>query len=354
MVTAVAAEVGERASTAGALITVMDDRSLELAVQIDETEIGLVQLGQRVEQHLGALADETFVGEVTTISPVGRIQQNIPIFDVTIALDNPELVLRPGMTAEAEIVVRRSRQHRDGALAGGAERPRPQLHPGRAARRHLRADTGAGDRHRRLQHHPPGRAPARRRGAGPRRGPGRRPAPDRQSAARALPLRGAWAVTPVLRLDQVTKAYGAGDSAFWALKGVSFDIYEGEMVALMGPSGSGKTTLMNIIGILDRQSDGHYLLGGEDVTDLNEKRRAEVRNRTIGFVFQAFHLLPRLSVLENVEVPLTYAGYAPRVRRARALDMLDKVGLSDKTRSRPTQLSGGQKQAGGDRSARWP
>ena len=151
-------------------------------------------------------------------------------------------------------------------------------------------------------------------------------------------------MTPVLRLDQVTKAYGAGDSAFWALKGVSFDIYEGEMVALMGPSGSGKTTLMNIIGILDRQSDGHYLLGGEDVTDLNEKRRAEVRNRTIGFVFQAFHLLPRLSVLENVEVPLTYAGYAPRVRRARALDMLDKVGLSDKTRSRPTQLSGGQKQ----------
>ncbi len=151
-------------------------------------------------------------------------------------------------------------------------------------------------------------------------------------------------MTPVLRLEQVTKAYGAGDSAFWALKGVSFDIYEGEMVALMGPSGSGKTTLMNIIGILDRQSDGHYLLGGEDVTDLNEQRRAEVRNRTIGFVFQAFHLLPRLSVLENVEVPLTYAGYAPRVRRARALDMLDKVGLSDKTRSRPTQLSGGQKQ----------
>ncbi len=106
VVTAVAAEVGERASTAGALITVMDDRSLELAVQIDETEIGLVQLGQRAEVLLDAQPDETFVGEVTTISPVGRIQQNIPIFDVTIALDNPELVLRPGMTAEAEIVVR--------------------------------------------------------------------------------------------------------------------------------------------------------------------------------------------------------------------------------------------------------
>ena len=106
VVTAVAAEVGERASTAGALITVMDDRSLELTVQIDETEIGLVQLGQRAEVLLDAQLDETLVGEVTTISPVGRIQQNIPIFDVTIALDNPELVLRPGMTAEAEIVVR--------------------------------------------------------------------------------------------------------------------------------------------------------------------------------------------------------------------------------------------------------
>ena len=149
---------------------------------------------------------------------------------------------------------------------------------------------------------------------------------------------------PVLRLEDVEKAYPIGDDEFLALKGVSFDIHEGEMVALMGPSGSGKSTLMNIIGILDRPSGGRYLLRGEDVGDLGEIDRAELRNEYIGFVFQSFHLLPRLNLLENVEVPLTYAGYGPAVRRERALDMLEKVGLADKWRNLPSQLSGGQKQ----------
>jgi putative ABC transport system ATP-binding protein len=116
------------------------------------------------------------------------------------------------------------------------------------------------------------------------------------------------------------------------------------MVALMGPSGSGKTTLMQIIGLLDRPSAGTYVLTGEDVTILTENERAEARNREIGFVFQAFHLLPRLSVLENVEVPLTYAGVAAPERRARALEVLEKVGLAGKEHHFPSQLSGGQKQ----------
>ena len=149
---------------------------------------------------------------------------------------------------------------------------------------------------------------------------------------------------PVLRLEQVRKSYPLAQEQFWALKGVSFDVHEGEMVSLMGPSGSGKTTLMNIIGLLDRPSSGHYQLRGQDVSQLGENARAAVRNRMIGFVFQAFHLLPRLSVLENVEVPLTYAGVPRRERRARSSAMLEKVGLGDKLRNRPTQLSGGQKQ----------
>ena len=112
----------------------------------------------------------------------------------------------------------------------------------------------------------------------------------------------------------------------------------------MGPSGSGKTTLMQIIGLLDRPSAGQYVLRGQDVTELSENERAEARNREIGFVFQAFHLLPRMSVLENVEVPMTYAGYGAAERRERALEVLQKVGLGDKWRNLPSQLSGGQKQ----------
>ena len=149
---------------------------------------------------------------------------------------------------------------------------------------------------------------------------------------------------PVLSLHDVTKAYDVGGGKFWALKGVSFDVLEGEMVALMGPSGSGKSTLMNIIGILDRQTSGSYHLRGEDVSDLDESQRAEARNTYIGFVFQAFHLLPRFSILENVEVPLLYAGVPPRERRERAYALLEQVGLGAKTQSTPSQISGGQKQ----------
>ncbi|GIW33946.1 ABC transporter ATP-binding protein [Meiothermus sp.] len=148
----------------------------------------------------------------------------------------------------------------------------------------------------------------------------------------------------VVALDQVRKVYKSGALEFEALKGVSLEIRSGEMVALMGPSGSGKTTLMQIIGLLDRPTSGQYHLAGQDVTTLSENQRAEMRNQEIGFVFQAFHLLPRLNVLENVEVPLIYAGYGPEERRERALEVLQKVGLGDKLKNLPSQLSGGQKQ----------
>ncbi len=150
--------------------------------------------------------------------------------------------------------------------------------------------------------------------------------------------------TPVLELSGVRKLYQTGEVEFEALRGVDLRVQAGEMVALMGPSGSGKTTLMQIIGLLDRASQGHYLLGGRDVTALSENERAEARNEEIGFVFQAFHLLPRLNLLENVEVPLTYAGYSASERRERAMHVLRRVGLESKAKNLPSQISGGQKQ----------
>lgn len=148
----------------------------------------------------------------------------------------------------------------------------------------------------------------------------------------------------VVDIRDVRRVYETGDIVFEALRGVSVQIMRGEMVALMGPSGSGKTTLMQIIGLLDRPSSGTYALGGRDVTTLTENERAEARNTDIGFVFQAFHLLPRLSLVENVEVPLTYAGVPPRERRERAMHVLARVGLDSKARNLPSQISGGQKQ----------
>lgn len=152
------------------------------------------------------------------------------------------------------------------------------------------------------------------------------------------------AKVPVLQLNDITRTFKMGETEFQALKGVSFDVHEGEMVALMGPSGSGKSTMMNIIGILDKQTTGSYSLRGQDVTHMEENERAAIRNVYIGFVFQAFHILPRLNLLENVEVPLVYAGYGARVRHERAMEMLERVGLADKARNLPSQISGGQKQ----------
>jgi putative ABC transport system ATP-binding protein len=148
----------------------------------------------------------------------------------------------------------------------------------------------------------------------------------------------------ILKLEGITKVYTMGEIEFQALKGVSLEIFDGDMVALMGPSGSGKTTLMQVIGLLDRPTNGEYYLRGRNVTELTENERSEARNLEIGFVFQAFHLLSRQNLLENVEVPLTYAGWNARDRRERAMQMLEKVGLADKARNLPSQISGGQKQ----------
>jgi putative ABC transport system ATP-binding protein len=149
---------------------------------------------------------------------------------------------------------------------------------------------------------------------------------------------------PLIGLENVAKVYRMGDVEVHALRGVSLAIQQGEFTAIMGASGSGKSTLMNIIGLLDRPTSGQYLLEGEEVSRLSTERLAEVRNRTIGFVFQSFNLLARTSALENVELPLLYGGVGSADRRRRAAASLDRVGLASRADHHPNQMSGGQQQ----------
>ncbi|MER3397030.1 MAG: macrolide ABC transporter ATP-binding protein [Chloroflexota bacterium] len=149
---------------------------------------------------------------------------------------------------------------------------------------------------------------------------------------------------PLILLQDVTKVYSLGQVEVTALAGVSLEVNSGELVAIMGPSGSGKSTLMNILGCLDQPTSGRYLLEGTDVGRLSDDELALIRNRKIGFVFQSFNLLPRLRAVEQVELPMIYAGIPRPVRRRRAVELLELVGLGDRLDHRPTQLSGGQQQ----------
>ncbi|MEH7302008.1 ABC transporter ATP-binding protein [Neobacillus drentensis] len=148
----------------------------------------------------------------------------------------------------------------------------------------------------------------------------------------------------MIRLENITRSFMLGKENVHVLNGISLMIESGEFVAIMGPSGSGKSTLMNIIGCLDKPTEGEYFLAGENVSHYNDKELARVRNQSIGFVFQQFHLLPRLSALKNVELPMIYAGISKKERQARAEEALIKVGLSDRMNHLPNALSGGQKQ----------
>jgi len=149
---------------------------------------------------------------------------------------------------------------------------------------------------------------------------------------------------PVIRLVSVVKIYGTGEAAVQALRGVSLDVVDRDYVAIMGASGSGKSTMMNIIGCLDVPSEGQFLIDGIDTSSLDEQQLAVLRNRKIGFVFQAFNLIPRMTALANVELPLSYAGLKSPDRRRRAEAALELVGLGNRMHSQPKQLSGGQQQ----------
>ena len=149
---------------------------------------------------------------------------------------------------------------------------------------------------------------------------------------------------PVIELDHIHKTYTMGDVEVHALRGISLTIREGEFVAIMGTSGSGKSTTMNIVGCLDRPTKGSYILDGQDVSALSKDERADIRNKKLGFVFQGFNLLSRTSALENVELPMLYAGVATAERQRRAAAALAAVGLVGRERSHSNQLSGGQQQ----------
>lgn len=148
----------------------------------------------------------------------------------------------------------------------------------------------------------------------------------------------------MIELSSIVKSYSIGKEEIEILKGIDLHIQTGEFVAIMGPSGSGKSTLMNIIGCLDHPTNGSYLLNGEKISDYEEKVLAKVRNSSIGFVFQQFHLLPRLNAWRNVELPMIYAGKRKQEREEKAREALKKVGLSDRMNHMPNELSGGQKQ----------
>lgn len=149
-------------------------------------------------------------------------------------------------------------------------------------------------------------------------------------------------MSSIIHLENIRKSYFMGSNSLEVLKGVSLDIFRNEYVALMGPSGSGKSTLMNILGCLDTTTSGTYILNGKDVSKMSDDDLAEVRNKEIGFVFQQFNLLPRLTAAENVALPLIYGGVSRKERTERAMEALKKVGLVDRSHHKPNEMSGGQ------------
>ncbi|WP_207707965.1 ABC transporter ATP-binding protein [Heliorestis convoluta] len=148
----------------------------------------------------------------------------------------------------------------------------------------------------------------------------------------------------MILLENLNKIYQTGEERIFALNGLNLSIEEGEFVAIMGPSGSGKSTMMNVIGCLDQPTEGHYYLNNQPIAKASDDELAAIRNKKIGFVFQSFNLLPKLSALENVELPMLYSGLSRQERREKAAEALEKVGLAHRMQNRPTELSGGQQQ----------
>ncbi len=376
------------------IFTIAQDLTkMQVSADVSESDIGMCKVGQAVHFTVDAYPDQSFRGTISQIRLNATVNQNVVTYPVIIDVPNPELALRPNMTANVTIdvaVVKDTLRIPNAALRfrpeekekASAEGKDPL---GRAARGADRRRHGAGRGHEAVR--PDGgregaqggadRLHARGRrlgGSGPGRRPhgnhrqplhagglggfearshrGRRPGHDQggsvpgagrlgRSRRRSEVLR-----LDVIRIEDLVKVYQMGEVEVRALDGVTMSIAAGEFVAVMGPSGSGKSTFMNIVGCLDRPTSGRYFLDGVDVSGLDRDARAEIRNGKIGFVFQSFNLLSRTSALENVELPLVYSadGQSARRREQMARACLQAVGLGGREDHLPSQLSGGQQQ----------
>ena len=368
---------------------------MRVNASVDEADVGRVREGQDVTFHVDAFPEREFKGLVEQVRLNPTTVSNVVSYNTIIAVDNRDLLLRPGMTATVSIVVRKAENalripasalrfrpegyqrptggtatsatpgasrgggerpaaggpgqwagrragagggpgrpwHRDGRRAPGSGRPRWRTGAGKAhhrvrARREGAAEAGGrADRHLRRPVRGAARGPRRGRtgdhGHRDPRGARERPAPGVLPVLEPLQPPAAAAAAaldrmaePLIRLVDLKRSYALGDITVHALRGVSLDIEAGSFIAVVGASGSGKSTLMNILGLLDRPTSGSYYLEGRDVSGFDRDRRAELRNRKIGFVFQNFSLLPRTTALENVELPLLYNGLAAPPRPA--------------------------------------
>ena len=349
------------------LFSIAEDLTkMQVDTNVDESDIGRAALGQTVTFTVDAWPEKTFTGEVAQVRNSPIVTQNVVTYNVVVRVDNRDLLLKPGMTANVSIEVKKFKdvlkipnaalRYRPTAKGTEAESAgkRPGNGKGKGGGRAARLPPGEGrqaragpdqvrgiqrDVHRARGGEPEGGRPPGDRGVAGEEGRGKR------HTAGDGPGRDPVTVgVAAIEVTGLVKTYRLGDVLVEALKGVDLSISAGEFLAVMGPSGSGKSTLMNILGCLDRPTSGTYRLDGEEVGGLSRDGRAILRRSRLGFVFQGFNLLSRLSAKENVELPMIYDGTPASDRRERALSALSSVGLADRADHLPSQLSGGQQQ----------
>lgn len=337
----IAIEEGDVVMAGTQLATVTDYSALQVGIKVDEYDVVSLEEGKEVTLKLGALGKEA-KGTVAHVSKEAATVSGISYFPATIEIEEVE-GLRAGMSAEVTLLKEQAEDavtlsmkaiqfdnenkpyvyYRDekgkvqtkAVAVGLQDGVTVQVTEGVAAGETILLPKETMDL---MTMHK----------NGGNRGSGRLVAVPRK----------------ILTMEGITKAYRMGEEEQLVLDGIDFTVEEGEFVSILGPSGSGKSTMMNILGCLDTPTGGRYTLAGEDVSRLDEAALSHIRAKEVGFIFQSFQLLPRLSVLENVELPMIYAGVPVRERRRRAQEMLERVGLSEKLRHRPNQLSGGQQQ----------
>jgi len=325
-------------------VTIADLTKMKVDAWVDEADIGRIEPGDEVEFTVDSYPYRIFEGRVFTVYPTPQVRENVVSYDTEIHVNNEDLALKPGMTANVSIIVARrpdvlvAPQSALRITADEIQKSYPEIS--------LNGDEPEeGHSIARLGFTPgEGRVWIHRNGT-PERVKVRFGATDLYRVeAKRQHVRNTMTCDPVIQIKDVTKAYDMGEYKVEALKGVSFAVYPGEIVALVGPSGSGKSTLMNILGCLDQPTSGVYELLGSDVSHLSRNELAFLRNREIGFVFQNYNLVGRTSALENVALPMLYNGTSRAERERRADEMLNLVGLTGREDHQPTQLSGGQQQ----------